>query len=481
MSKCVAESVRAFPHDVNRGKLDLKKFQFSEAECDWVYKYLAPRVKEYPEVADGYEVYSPPIGKGAFAKVYQAKVKQTGKMVAIKILPLEDVPNLEDLRAEVMTMRQLHHPNVVGVHTAFDVDDALWIVLPLLRGALIDVLKAAYPTGIKDETILATLLRGCLLGLQYLHKNFLIHRDIKAGNILLTNEGEVQLADFGVAGKMVEGGDHAQKRRTFTGTPCWMAPEVMERTTGYDCKADIWSFGILALELAFGYAPYAKFLPMKVLLLTLQNDPPGVDSYEDKSKKFDRSFSDMLKHCLVKEPKDRSSAETLLKHKFFNFAGSPALIQKFLLVHLPPRPIGSVMDFKANEKDKRKAESWVFDVADLIKVRTGEASSIVPVHHSPPQFVSPPTTAARAPGPPEPLAIRRLSESKSAPPAPVARSNPPGPPRPATLTTGAIEKSPSRFVVDENLDSPTNSPRPRRSTTGSRFEVTDSPATGKPA
>ena len=189
----------------------------------------------YPAVAEGYDVYSE-IGSGAFSTVYRGVVRDSGEEVAIKVIDLDLFnTNWDEIRREIMIMSQLQHPNVVRLKTAFVDGQDLWIVLTMAEaGSAASIMKElGAVNGLKDEVAIATILREVLQALAYFHKHGSIHRDVKAGNILLSGTGEVQLADFGVAGTLMEGGDRKKNRQTFTGTPCWMvsAHEEHDRCT----------------------------------------------------------------------------------------------------------------------------------------------------------------------------------------------------------------------------------------------------------
>ncbi|KAJ6965770.1 serine/threonine-protein kinase BLUS1 isoform X3 [Populus alba x Populus x berolinensis] len=290
--------------------------------------------KRYPVNAKDYKLYEE-IGEGVSATVYRALCIPFNQIVAIKVLDLEKCNNdLDGIRREVQTMSLIDHPNVLRAHGSFTAGYSLWVVMPYMAGgSCLHIMKSAYPEGF-EEPVIATLLRETLKALVYIHEHGHIHRDVKAGNILIDSDGTVKLADFGVSACMFDTGDRQRSRNTFVGTPCWMAPEVMQQLHGYDFKADIWSFGITALELAHGHAPFSKYPPMKVLLMTLQNAPPGLD-YE-RDKRFSKSFKEMVAACLVKDPKKRPTSEKLLKHHFFKNARSHDYLVRAILDGLSP-------------------------------------------------------------------------------------------------------------------------------------------------
>ncbi|KAF9622739.1 hypothetical protein IFM89_032919 [Coptis chinensis] len=178
-----------------------------------------------------------------------------------------------------------------------------------------------------------------LKALGYLHRHGHIHRDVKAGNILLDSNGIVKLGGFGVSAcmfdRVIASVPGIRLWKSMLVSCCYkMAPEVLQPGSGYDYKADIWSFGITALELAHGHAPYSEYPPMKVVVMTIQNAPPGLDY--DRDKWFSKSFKEMVAMCLVKDQTKGPTAEKLLKHPFFKHAKPPGLSVKNLLTDLPP-------------------------------------------------------------------------------------------------------------------------------------------------
>ncbi|KAG6399165.1 hypothetical protein SASPL_140640 [Salvia splendens] len=291
---------------------------------------------------------------------------------------------VDDIRREAQTMSLIDHPNVIKAFCSFVVDRNLWVVMPFMaEGSCLHLMKIAYQEGF-EESAIGSILKETLKALEYLHHHGHIHRDVKAGNILMDTDGEVKLADFGVSACMFDRGDRQRSRNTFVGTPCWcvMAPEVLQPGTGYDFKADIWSFGITALELAHGHAPFSKYPPMKVLLMTIQNAPPGLDY--DRDKRFSKSFKEMVAMCLVKDQTKRPTAEKLSKHSFFKNAKPPELIVKKLFVDLPPlwkrvkdlqikdaaqlalkKMPSAEQEAISQSEYQRGVSAWNFDVEDL--------------------------------------------------------------------------------------------------------------------
>jgi len=295
---------------------------------------LQPQIMgEWPTNKDGYtDIHY--LGKGAFGQVYRAYCPAKKTNVAIKMMTLDSAAQAEEYIKEVAMQKSLKHKNLLGLHCSFADEETkeLWVVFPLCEGgSLNDVLRDGGNKGIDDKNVVATILKQVLEGLAYFHKQFYIHRDIKADNILLAADGTVKLIDYGVSGAKFENG-RLQRRATFTGTPCWMAPEVLVQQSdkGYDERVDIWSFGITALEIAFGRPPFSDEPPMRVMLDVLKRKPldewikekfasKGRSLFSSNQKlRFGKSnFEDLVGQCLQTRRSDRPSVAELLKHKFF--------------------------------------------------------------------------------------------------------------------------------------------------------------------
>uniref|UniRef100_A0ACD5YPE0 Uncharacterized protein n=1 Tax=Avena sativa TaxID=4498 RepID=A0ACD5YPE0_AVESA len=360
----------------------------------------SPRTRkgDFPIREEDYELLEP-VGDGATAVVRRARcLPLGGEVVAIKIMNLSfrSEADMNNATEEVKTMILTDHPNLLSAYCSFLVDESLWIVMPYMAGgSCYHLMKSSFTKGFEEERFIAFVLRETLRGLEYLHAKGHIHRDVKAGNILLDQHKGVKLADFGISASVYDSMINRNgKRHTLVGTPCWMAPEVMEQKE-YDFKADIWSFGITALELANGHAPFSSQPPAKVFLMTLQHAPPSL--HNTKDKKFSTAFKQMIGACLIKDPSKRPTAEMLLELPFFKKVKSEDNYVKGMLNKVPSlvarmqtikeneaklqaekKPHDKIKEKTSNDEYWRGVSHWDFDIEDLkaqAKLYSGENES----------------------------------------------------------------------------------------------------------
>uniref|UniRef100_A0A667XHW2 non-specific serine/threonine protein kinase n=1 Tax=Myripristis murdjan TaxID=586833 RepID=A0A667XHW2_9TELE len=252
------------------------------------------------------------LGDGAFGKVYKAQNKQTGVLAAAKVIDTKNEEELEDYMVEIDILASCDHQNIVKLLDAFYYESKLWILIEFCAGGAVDAVMLELERPLTEPQI-RVVCRQTLQALLYLHDNKIIHRDLKAGNILLTLDGDVKLADFGVSAKNTK---TLQRRDSFIGTPYWMAPEVVMCETSkdrpYDYKADIWSLGVTLIELAQIEPPNHEMNPMRVLLKIAKSDPPTLM----QPSRWSPEFSDFLRRCLDKNVDNRWSTAQLLQHSF---------------------------------------------------------------------------------------------------------------------------------------------------------------------
>mmetsp|Transcript_14251 Transcript_14251/g.40385 ORF Transcript_14251/g.40385 Transcript_14251/m.40385 type:complete len:576 (+) Transcript_14251:114-1841(+) len=248
------------------------------------------------------------IGRGSFGHVHKGWDRELQREVAVKVIELEDVEDdIEDIHREIAVLAQCKSPHITDYYASVlsNGSSRLLIVMELMACSVADLLEVS----VLDEATMALVLREILLALVYLHGENRIHRDIKAANILLSHMGGVKISDFGVSGQLTS--TLGYKRKSFVGTPFWMAPEVIQSSEeGYSEKADIWSLGITAIEMAKGMPPNSELHPMRVLFLIPKNPPPTLDG------PFSEALKDFVATCLQKDPQSRPTARELLNHRF---------------------------------------------------------------------------------------------------------------------------------------------------------------------
>uniref|UniRef100_A0A182RWL5 Mitogen-activated protein kinase kinase kinase kinase n=1 Tax=Anopheles funestus TaxID=62324 RepID=A0A182RWL5_ANOFN len=271
------------------------------------------------------------IGSGTYGDVYKAKKLQSNELAAIKVIKLEPGDDIQIIQQEILMMRDCRHSNIISYYGSYMRHDKLWICMEYCGGgSLQDIYQV---TGPLTELQIAYMCRETLRGLSYLHSMGKIHRDIKGANILLTERGDVKLADFGVSAQITA---TINKRRSFIGTPYWMAPEVaaVERKGGYNHLCDIWACGITAIELAELQPPMFDLHPMRALFLMSKSGfkPPTLKEKD----RWSTNFHSFLKVALTKNPKKRPTAERLLQHAFFQSDMSIRLPQELLQKYHSP-------------------------------------------------------------------------------------------------------------------------------------------------
>ncbi|XP_006783815.1 STE20-like serine/threonine-protein kinase isoform X2 [Neolamprologus brichardi] len=252
------------------------------------------------------------LGDGAFGKVYKAQNKQNGTLAAAKVIDTKTEDELEDYMVEIDILASCNHHHIVKLLDAFYFESKLWILIEFCAGGAVDAIMLELERPLTEPQI-RVVCKQTLEALAYLHESKIIHRDLKAGNILLSLDGDVKLADFGVSAKNTK---TLQRRDSFIGTPYWMAPEVVMCETSkdrpYDYKADIWSLGVTLIELAQIEPPNHEMNPMRVLLKIAKSEPPTLMN----PSRWSPEFSDFLRKALDKNVDNRWSTVQLLQHPF---------------------------------------------------------------------------------------------------------------------------------------------------------------------
>ncbi|KAF9229542.1 kinase-like protein, partial [Gyrodon lividus] len=358
----MSRSPRSSDHSI----VNLSKKFIGAVKDDW--QLLSDRSQDY--------TIGSPIGFGASSVVYAAIYNPPSPEphrpfpCALKVLDLDSLPphSFVRLQRETQLMSLSKHPNVLRVRGSWVDGHMLYIALRLMnKGSAADVMQYGWPGGMEEEVV-KCILKQALQGLNYLHTNGFIHRDIKAANLLIDDDGTVLVGDLGVSAPLADNREQSTKhstssgvselnhvpmstpksskvitplsrpqmgkRKSFVGTPCWMAPELVQGKR-YDAKVDIWSFGITAVELTQGRPPRSRESAHTILLQIVQGKPPTLDR-EGGVYHYSGAFKDIVDACLVKDPSKRPTAAELLQTSFFKSAKKKSHLVGAILDKLPP-------------------------------------------------------------------------------------------------------------------------------------------------
>lgn len=274
-------------------------------------------------------------GRGSYGSVYKARIIESSDIVAVKIIPLTEQDEMDSIQKEIAMLRDCNHPNIVQYYGSWRASDALWIAMEYCAGGSVSDIMHACNAPL-EEAVISYICAETLAGLVYLHALGRVHRDIKCGNILLTDSGEVKLADFGVAAQLTS---TLSKRNTFIGTPHWMAPEVIQASQ-YDGKVDIWALGISSIEMAERYPPRWRVNPNRVIFMVVRDPPPRLTEKE----RWTLAFQDFIAQCLAKDPRSRPTARYLQQHKYIARDRAIALRALMPLVHRAQLEYASLLD-----------------------------------------------------------------------------------------------------------------------------------------
>lgn len=284
------------------------------------------------------------LGEGSYGSVHKGLHISSGTIVAVKIVQINN--EIQSLKKEISILKECRHPNIVGYIGSYIKKGNLWLIMEYCSaGSVADLIKVTKKT--LDEVQIASICQAVLRGLEYLHDTKKIHRDIKAGNVLLDHKGVAKLADFGVSAQLA---NTLSKKDTVIGTPYWMSPEVISRSL-YNKKTDIWSLGVTAIEMAEGEPPYSHIHPVRAMFVIQKNPARSLT----EPHKWSNEFNDFVKKCLTIDPKQRPTSKELLIHSFIRRARGPTLLSELVASSMESleryRSMQSISESDESEED----------------------------------------------------------------------------------------------------------------------------------